>query len=149
MALGRFALRTRCRCTRLLDHDPYRYRTEALLAAGEADAPPLGGELCAAAAARLALDVPAIVLGHPSMAGTLGARGADRVHPAAPPGVDTADISSASTRRSSRPACARATYRVPGVAAEIAGRLRRRKEPAMSLRASLRSGSVVPIRRTA
>jgi len=73
-----------------LDHDPYRYRTERLLARGEADlllwiasfAPePLPAALDAA--------TPAIVLGHPALAGAVAARGAPTVFlPVATPGID-------------------------------------------------------------
>lgn len=83
-----------------LDHDPYRYRTSQLLARGEADlllwiasfgADPLPS----------ALDptVPAIVLGHPALAGAVAARraasplggpGAPTVFvPVATPGIDS------------------------------------------------------------
>jgi formylmethanofuran dehydrogenase subunit B len=74
-----------------LDHDPYRYRTERLLAQREVDAllwvssfqpEPLPG----------ALDntVPAIVLGHPALKATLGGRTAPTVFiPVATPGIDS------------------------------------------------------------
>jgi len=73
-----------------LDHDPYRYRTSQLLARREADlllwvasfgAEPLPGALDPA--------VPAIVLGHPALAGAVAARGASTLFvPVATPGID-------------------------------------------------------------
>ncbi|WP_025597055.1 formylmethanofuran dehydrogenase [Burkholderia sp. WSM2230] len=74
-----------------LDYDPYRYRTESLLADGEIDAllwvasfaPPAWPQ-------ALADDVPAIVLGHPALAQMAAARGKDTVFiPVATPGVDS------------------------------------------------------------
>jgi formylmethanofuran dehydrogenase subunit B len=74
-----------------LDYDPYRYRTARLLAGGETDAllwvasfaPPVWPH---------ALDptVPAIVLGHPALAGAAKARGGATVFiPVATPGIDS------------------------------------------------------------
>jgi len=122
--LSGFALRTRVSMRAPLDYDPYRYRTQTLLAGGEADAllwvasfvpQPLPDALGA--------DVPAIVLGHPSMAGTLGTRRAPTVFiPVATPGVDSGghlfriDATVVAPLRAARHAP------LPGVA-EIAGRL--------------------------
>lgn len=94
--LSGMPLRTRvAKPTRLpgeppLDHDPYRYRTSQLLARREADlllwiasfnAEPLPAALDPA--------VPAIVLGHPALAGEVAARGASTVFvPVATPGID-------------------------------------------------------------
>jgi formylmethanofuran dehydrogenase subunit B len=73
-----------------LDHDPYRYRTSQLLERKEIDlllwvasfgAEPLPAVLDAV--------VPAIVLGHPALAGAVAARGASTVFvPVATPGID-------------------------------------------------------------
>jgi len=74
-----------------LDHDPYRYRTERLLADGEIDAllwvasfaPPAWPE-------ALPRDLPIIVLGHPALAQTAAACGEGTVFiPVATPGVDS------------------------------------------------------------
>ncbi|MFM0195245.1 formylmethanofuran dehydrogenase [Paraburkholderia strydomiana] len=74
-----------------LDHDPYRYRTERLLADGEIDAllwvasfaPPAWPE-------ALPENLPTIVLGHPALAQTAAARGEGTVFiPVATPGVDS------------------------------------------------------------
>lgn len=74
-----------------LDYDPYRYRTDDLLAAGDIDAllwiASFGPQPMPA---MLAPDVPAIVLGHPALAGSFGARGAATVFiPVATPGIDS------------------------------------------------------------
>ncbi|WP_433696102.1 formylmethanofuran dehydrogenase [Paraburkholderia phenoliruptrix] len=74
-----------------LDHDPYRYRAEKLLADGAIDAllwvasfaPPAWPQ-------GLADGLPAIVLGHPALAQTAAARGKGTVFiPVATPGVDS------------------------------------------------------------
>ena len=74
-----------------LDYDPYRYRTERLLANREVDAllwvasfaPPAWPE-------ALPDDVPLIVLGHPALAQRAAARGKDTVFiPVATPAVDS------------------------------------------------------------
>ncbi|WP_114809701.1 formylmethanofuran dehydrogenase [Paraburkholderia kururiensis] len=73
-----------------LDYDPYRYRTETLLAANEADAllwvasfGPHGWP------SALTAGVPAVVLGHPALAEAAKARGAATVFiPVATPGID-------------------------------------------------------------
>ena len=74
-----------------LDHDPYRYRTETLLADGEADAllwvASFGPEPLPS---TLADDVPVIVLGHPALAALTGKRNAPTVFiPVATPGIDS------------------------------------------------------------
>jgi formylmethanofuran dehydrogenase subunit B len=89
--LSGFPLRTHVSMTAPLDHDPYRYRTEALLADGEADAllwiASFGPEPLPAS---LADDVPAVVLGHPALADALGKRSAPTVFiPVATPGIDS------------------------------------------------------------
>jgi len=94
--LSGMPLRTRvAKPTRLagqppLDHDPYRYRTNGLLERGEADlllwVASLGAQPLPAA---LDPAVPAIVLGHPTLAGAIAARGASTVFvPVATPGID-------------------------------------------------------------
>lgn len=94
--LSGMPLRTRvAKPTRLageppLDHDPYRYRTSQLLARREADlllwVASFGAEPLPAA---LDPAVPAIVLGHPALAGAVAARGASTVFvPVATPGID-------------------------------------------------------------
>lgn len=73
-----------------LDHDPYRYRTQRLLAEREVDA------LLWVASfepqpwpASLDASVPLIVLGHPALADAAKARGANTVFiPVATPGID-------------------------------------------------------------
>jgi formylmethanofuran dehydrogenase subunit B len=74
-----------------LDHDPYRYRTERLLAEGEIDAllwvasfaPPVG-------LPDAYPDIPAIVLGHPALAQAARARSGPTVFiPVATPGIDS------------------------------------------------------------
>lgn len=73
-----------------LDHDPYRYRTSRLLARGEVDLLLWIASL-GPAPLPAALDpaVPAIVLGHPALAGAAAARGASTVFvPVATPGID-------------------------------------------------------------
>jgi formylmethanofuran dehydrogenase subunit B len=75
-----------------LDYDPYRYRTDRLLAEGEIDAL-LWIASFAPPAWPQALDpaVPAIVLGHPGLAEAARARGATTVFiPVATPGIDSA-----------------------------------------------------------
>lgn len=89
--LSGFPLRTHVSMTAPLDYDPYRYRTETLLADGEADAllwiASFGPEPLPAS---LPDDVPAIVLGHPALAGMLGKRSAPTVFiPVATPGIDS------------------------------------------------------------
>ncbi|MDR5754386.1 MULTISPECIES: formylmethanofuran dehydrogenase [unclassified Caballeronia] len=89
--LSGFPLRTHVSMTAPLDYDPYRYRTETLLADGEADAllwiASFGPQPLPAS---LADDVPAIVLGHPALAGMLGKRSAPTVFiPVATPGIDS------------------------------------------------------------
>jgi formylmethanofuran dehydrogenase subunit B len=89
--LSGFPLRTHVSMTAPLDHDPFRYRTEALLAGGEADAllwiASFGPEPLPAS---LGNDVPAVVLGHPALAATLGKRAAPTVFiPVATPGIDS------------------------------------------------------------
>ncbi|SAL72013.1 Formyltransferase/hydrolase complex Fhc subunit B [Caballeronia choica] len=92
--LSGFPLRTHVSMTAPLDHDPYRYRTETLLADGEADAllwvASFGPEPLPS---TLADDVPVIVLGHPALAGTIGKpgkRNAPTVFiPVATPGIDS------------------------------------------------------------
>jgi formylmethanofuran dehydrogenase subunit B len=95
--LSGFALRTRVSMpvrladTPPLDHDPYRYRTERLLAEREVDAllwissfqpEPLPSALDE--------NVPAIVLGHPALSRVLKARAAATVFiPVATPGMDS------------------------------------------------------------
>jgi formylmethanofuran dehydrogenase subunit B len=77
--------------TAALDYDPYRYRTDRLLANGEIDAL-LWVASFAPPAWPPALDqtVPAIVLGHPALAEAAKARGAATVFiPVATPGVDS------------------------------------------------------------
>ena len=94
--LSGMPLRTRvAKPTRLpgeppLDHDPYRYRTSQLLARREADlllwVASFGAEPLPAA---LDPAVPAIVLGHPALAGAVAARGASTLFvPVATPGID-------------------------------------------------------------
>lgn len=89
--LSGFPLRTHVSMTAPLDHDPYRYRTDALLEHGEADAllwvASFGPEPLPSA---LSDDVPAIVLGHPALAESLGKRAAPTVFiPVATPGIDS------------------------------------------------------------
>lgn len=86
--LSGFALRTRISTP--LDHDPYRYRTDRLLASGEADAL-LWVASFAPHAWPASLDrlTPLIVLGHPGLADAAKARGATTVFiPVATPGID-------------------------------------------------------------
>ena len=74
-----------------LDHDPYRYRTDRLLADGEVDAL-LWIASFAAHPWPASLDpaTPLIVLGHPALADAARARGASTVFmPVATPGIDT------------------------------------------------------------
>jgi formylmethanofuran dehydrogenase subunit B len=74
-----------------LDHDPYRYRTDDLLAGRDIDAllwiASFGPQPLPAA---LAPDVPAIVLGHPALARSVGSHsGATVFIPVATPGIDS------------------------------------------------------------
>ncbi|MFX1738249.1 formylmethanofuran dehydrogenase [Paraburkholderia sp. A1RI_3L] len=73
-----------------LDYDPYRYRTETLLAANEADALLWVTSFAMhALPSTLKADVPAVVLGHPALAEEAKARGAATVFiPVATPGID-------------------------------------------------------------
>jgi formylmethanofuran dehydrogenase subunit B len=74
-----------------LDHDPYRYRTARLLAAGEVDAL-LWITSFAPHAWPASLDpaIPLIVLGHPALADAAKSRGANTVFvPVATPGIDS------------------------------------------------------------
>ncbi len=74
-----------------LDHDPYRYRTERLLADGEIDALLWVASFAPPAWPRaLPQNVPAIVLGHPTLAQAAAARGQRTVFiPVATPGIDS------------------------------------------------------------
>lgn len=87
----RVATPARLNGTAPLDYDPYRYRTEKLLAEGEIDAllwiasfaPPVG-------LPDAYPDIPAIVLGHPALAEAARARSGPTVFiPVATPGIDT------------------------------------------------------------
>jgi len=74
-----------------LDHDPYRYRTERLLAAREVDALLwVSSFLPEPLPSALDENIPAIVLGHPALKASLGARaGATIFIPVATPGIDS------------------------------------------------------------
>jgi formylmethanofuran dehydrogenase subunit B len=74
-----------------LDHDPYRYRTERLLAAREIDALLwVSSFLPEPLPSALDENVPAIVLGHPALKAMLRARAAPTVFiPVATPGIDS------------------------------------------------------------
>ncbi|MGH8778014.1 formylmethanofuran dehydrogenase [Paraburkholderia sp.] len=87
----RVAMPSRLAGTAPLDHDPYRYRTDTLIARGEIDAL-LWVASFAPDAWPEALDrrVPIVVLGHPALADAAKARGAGTVFiPVATPGIDS------------------------------------------------------------
>jgi formylmethanofuran dehydrogenase subunit B len=87
----RVSMPARAAGTAPLDHDPYRYRTERLLAAGEVDALMWIASFAPHAwPASLDPALPLIVLGHPALADAARARGANTVFvPAATPGIDS------------------------------------------------------------
>jgi formylmethanofuran dehydrogenase subunit B len=117
-----------------LDHDAYRYRTEALLAANEADAllwvASFGPEPLPSG---LSDDTPVIVLGHPALAQDLPVRKGPTVFvPVATPGIDSGghlfriDATVVAPLKAARDA---GLPTVASVATTLAGELAKRRQP--------------------
>lgn len=87
----RVAMPSRLAGTAPLDHDPYRYRTDTLVARGEIDALLWVASFAPDAwPSVLDISVPLVVLGHPALADAAKARGPNTVFiPVATPGIDS------------------------------------------------------------